>query len=234
MTNFTPSSPFSIPDIHTVDIWKIPLNTTSSDISALLSILSAEELERHRQMHERVRMPYLLSHSACRNILSLYLKISPAQIQYKKSTHGKPFLSPANTLRFNMSHSNTLAVIAVSNLSEVGVDIEFSDKNTDWEKVSKRFFSAEEVQYLFKQNKADQKKVFFQLWTRKEAYIKALGTGLATSLSSFNVTAPRITTEPSALNSEASWYQKDLKIHSQYAAAVVLNTQINKIRYHSY
>lgn len=110
MTNFNTPSQITIPDSHSVDIWQVHLDSQPADTSALLSILDAHELDRHKKMHKRVQLAYLLSHTACREILAQYLKLPPAQVRYKKNQHGKPFLDLDTSLNFNMSQDRKSVV----------------------------------------------------------------------------------------------------------------------------
>ena len=234
MTKFNSQFPVKPPAINTIDIWQIPLDSHLVDNSKLSTTLDTQELERYQHMHKKHQLSFLVSHIACRQILAHYLGIPAKQIKYKKNKHGKPLLDHDSAIHFNMSHSKTLAIIAVSAHSIVGVDLEFTGKKSSWEKIARRFFNPAEIQYLFEQEIADQKKTFFQIWTRKEAYIKALGTGFATPLASFNVINPNIMTDSGSTPDKNIWYQKDLDINPQYTATVVQNTPIDKIRYYSY
>lgn len=229
MTNPTHLPEITPPDIHTVDIWQVSLDS-SVETSALCTTLDTHELERYQHLHKNHQLSYLISHAACRQILAQYLNLSAAQIKYKKNQHGKPSLDHDTPIRFNISHSQKAAIIAISNHAEIGVDIEFNKKKPSWEKIARRFFNPLEVEHLFKQEKTIQEKIFFQIWTRKEAYIKALGTGFATPFASFNVITDNIITTPDT----NKWFQKDLESPLQYTAAVVQNTPIEKIRYYSY
>jgi len=224
----------SPPSTHVIDIWQIALDTPVTDPRSLILTLDNEETERYKKRQSKLQNSYLLSHVACRQILAHYLKLQAAEIKYKNNQHGKPLLNHETPLNFNMSHSHNKAIIAVSSDAMIGVDIEFSDKKTGWEKIAPRYFHAEEINHLFAQPKDQQKQTFFQIWTRKEAFIKAIGTGFATSLNSFSVIDKKINyqTNPSINNEE--WYRQDVEIDSPYIASVVQNTQIEKIRYYSY
>ncbi len=234
MTTPTHQSDLTIPDIHTVDIWQIALDIPSAQIQSLKNTLDSKELERHQHLHNKHQQSFLVSHIACRHILAQYLNLSAKQIIYKKNKYGKPLLDHGTPIRFNMSHSHNTAIIAISNNADIGVDVEFIKKKPSWEKIAHRFFHPNEIAYLFDQDTDEQKKSFFQIWTRKEAYIKALGTGFATPFSSFDVIKKDIILG-SANNPDTNiWYQKDLKVIPQYTAAIVQNTLIKKIRYYSY
>ena len=234
MTVINTPNHITLPPPHVIDIWQISLDALITDQHSLILTLDKEERERYQKRQNKLQSSYLLSHAACRQILAHYLNLAAGEIKYKKNQHGKPLLDHKTPLNFNMSHSRDKAIVAVTNHSTIGVDIEFSDKNTGWEKIVPRYFHPDEINYLFAQPKDRQKQTFFQIWTRKEAYIKAIGTGFATALASFSVIDKEISyhAEPSA-NSK-NWYRQDLEINSPYIASVVQNTQIEKIRYYSY
>lgn len=230
MPQLTPPIITLPPNINAIDIWKVSIDTLPIDITSLIDLLDNLERERYQHLHKNHQLTYLVSHAACRQILAKYLTVPAEQIKYKKNQYGKPLLDHETSIHFNMSHSHYYALIAVSNHSEIGVDIEYIEKKTSWEKIARRFFHDKEIAFLFDSDPSKQKSIFFQIWTRKEAYIKALGTGFSTPFSSFNVTEENITNDTNTI----IWYQKNLELSSQYFAAVTQNTPIEKIRYHSY
>lgn len=230
MTAF-PNSP---PGPDEIDIWTILLDTNHDSAEALKTLLDSQELERYDKLHPNHQHRYLVSHAACREILGRYTKTPVKQITYIKNDHGKPALNHENPIYFNLSHSQDMAILAISKYSDIGVDVEYYKSKATWEKIAKRFFTETEVSFLLNQPEDRQEKLFFQIWTRKEAYIKAIGTGLSTPLSSFDVTTSKTIKPIDSIESKAIWYQEDLTLSAQYTGAVVQNTPIKKIRYYSY
>jgi len=215
---------------YSIDIWLVELKKMDKDTSSLLNILDDTEQQRYHRLHRNHRHRYLLSHAACRNILSRYTGYTASEIQYTLNTHGKPGLinSP---FTFNLSHSHDLAIIVIGAGTEIGVDVEYIKPKPNWKKLAKRFFNTDEYSYLLQQAENHQLESFFQLWTRKEAFIKALGTGLSTPLKSFDSShAEQIKID----DADNCWYQKDLTLDSAYKGCVVQNTKIKKIRYYVY
>ncbi len=108
---------------------------------------------------------------------------------------GKPDLSPefGNRLRFNLSHSAGLALVAIADASNVGVDLEYIRAQSDYADIARQFFSADEVDYLMAVPSPLFTEMFFTCWTKKEAYLKACGEGFAIPLNSFSVP---MTTDP--------------------------------------
>jgi len=111
-------------------------------------------------------------------VLSNYLHISPAQIHFAKTLNGKPYLKDRRlrALQFNVSHSHGGMVCAVSYGEALGVDIEYPARKNRLDEISERYFHPQEIQQLQAINdEAQRRALFFQLWTSKEAYIKAMG-----------------------------------------------------------
>jgi 4'-phosphopantetheinyl transferase len=130
-----------------------------------------------------------------RDLLGRYLQTQPSQIRFVYNAFGKPDLGPAfaNRLKFNLSHSADLALIAIATASDVGVDLEYIRPESDYADIARRFFSAAEVDHLMALPSHLYAEGFFSCWTKKEAYLKACGEGLAMPLNSFSVP---LTTDP--------------------------------------
>lgn len=152
-----------------------------------LALLAAEERARYDSItRDAVRRCFLLSRALLRTTLSHYAPVAPADWEFCTNAHGKPeILSPALPLRFNLSHGGDYAVCAVTLNARLGVDIEAAHRQTRAQAIAKHYFSKAEYDDLLRQPHARQGERFFDYWTLKEAYVKALGTGLATSLKSF-------------------------------------------------
>jgi 4'-phosphopantetheinyl transferase len=121
-------------------------------------------------------------------LLGRYLRIPPSEIIFAYGTHGKPRVAaPQTTLAFNMAHSGELAAYAFAFGCEVGIDVEQPRRMTDEEDIVRRFFSPEEVRDWLAVHQAVRNITFFRGWTRKEAFIKAVGQGLSFPLHGFRV-----------------------------------------------
>lgn len=128
--------------------------------------------------------------SALRRVLGSYLHIPPESITFVYGEKGKPALLAAQNsldLRFNVSHSGSLGILAVTSGCELGVDIETRQRIVDYMAISNRFFARREHEALSKVPEELRQRAFLRCWTRKESYVKALGQGLACSLKSFSV-----------------------------------------------
>ena len=155
--------------------------------AAAPSCLAAEELARAERFKvEQARQEFFVSHYLLRRTLSRYLQTDAPSIRYRYGEHGKPHLaSPApHALNFNLSHSGDRLLIAVCHGAETGVDIELVQERSKPLKLASHFMSGEEAQQLARlTDPVTQRALFFSLWTRKEAYLKAMGKGFFHPLS---------------------------------------------------
>ena len=175
-----------------IDIWLCQSDALQDRRDYFSSLLSSEEKARAERFKFDIhRNRFIISHGFMRAVLAKYLKIEPYDIQYQQGDKGKPCLeNETHTLKFNLSHTQDVAILAVTKDAEVGVDIEYIDRKTDWQGICQRFFTEPEQQALFALDQAQQERSFFELWTRKEAYMKLLGTGLSLSPTKFTLTVP--------------------------------------------
>jgi 4'-phosphopantetheinyl transferase len=151
-------------------------------------ILSQEECQRAEGFYfDRHRINYVNAHLALRKILSMYHECQPSQLLFDKEKNGKPFLvRPSNTLEFNFSHSGEVALLALQLSQPIGVDIEVI-KERSILSLAKRYFSHKEASAVLNERTYTKQQLkFFQIWSQKEAFIKALGEGLRYPLDAFS------------------------------------------------
>jgi 4'-phosphopantetheinyl transferase len=189
-------------------------------------ILSADEMARAgRYRFARHRARFIWVRGLLRTILGEQLGRRPAEISFACAPGGKPYL--LNTpLCFNVSDSQDRALIAVACEREVGVDIEFLRPDTATSGIAERFFAAGEIAALRALPAEHRVRAFFICWTRKEAYLKARGTGLALPLARFEVTLspdlpPALVSAPEGPEEVARWKMQDIAAPAGYAAALV-------------
>ncbi|HEY9643835.1 MAG TPA: 4'-phosphopantetheinyl transferase superfamily protein [Coleofasciculaceae cyanobacterium] len=164
-----------------VQVWQAELDQSLPQVQALHKLLSVEEQSRAARFRREVdRWHFVVGRGSLRQILGQYLHLAPDQLQLGYGDHGKPFLIDAPHLQFNVSHAHGLALYVVRQTHPIGVDLEHLGRPLmDLEQLSERFFSAKEHAELLALP-ADQKlTAFFRGWTAKEAYLKAIGTGLS-------------------------------------------------------
>jgi 4'-phosphopantetheinyl transferase len=213
-----------------VDIWRIRLDLPIHVIQQLQKSLPVEEAARAAQFYFPAdQNRFIVSHASLRQILARYLHGEPSQLSFSVNAYRKPYLD-GRGLEFNLSHSGDLALIAVTPIRKVGIDVEQMRPGFGTEDISRRFFSPSEVAELQSLPVEQREPAFFLCWTRKEAYIKAQGMGLTLPLDSFDVSlSPG---EPALLRATrpdpgeaARWTLITLEVGPGYAAAVAVEGQ---------
>ncbi|MGP0070797.1 MAG: 4'-phosphopantetheinyl transferase family protein [Bryobacteraceae bacterium] len=171
-------------------LWVVRLEASDDNFARSRTWLSAEENARaERFRFERHARSYVLGRASLRALLGSYLGREPGQVRFAYGPQGKPALDDeACPLRFNASNSGNLAAFAFTLGCEIGVDVEQHRAIRDLEHIAHRFFSPEEAGELMELPATERDAAFFNCWTRKEAYIKAMGGGLSIPLDSFRVT----------------------------------------------
>jgi 4'-phosphopantetheinyl transferase len=173
-----------------VHSWCASLDVPPETSVRLYSTLTPDERARSaRFQFERDQQRFIVAHGMLRDLLGRYLQTHPGRIRFVYNAFGKPDLSPefGNRLTFNLSHSAGLALIAIASASNVGVDVEYIRTRCDYADIARHFFSAAEVDYLMALPRHLCAEAFFSCWTKKEAYLKARGEGLAIPLNGFSV-----------------------------------------------
>ena len=214
--------PLSDDDVH---VWRASLDLDPDLLHTMHTSLAPDEQARAaRFKFDRDRHRFIAARGILRRILGAYLARQPASLSFTYGPHGKPALNPndgGRMIQFNVSHAHGMALYAFANTREVGVDIEAVRPMADWEAIARRFFSPQEVTDILSRPKDLQQEAFFRCWTRKEAYLKARGSGMTLPLKSFVV---RLSEDGSdALQSEDRdrWSLCGLNPAPGYAGAVV-------------
>ncbi len=166
-----------------VHVWRVSLLRSPKAVSGLLPILSADEKARADvQAGDRLQRRFVVAHAETRRILAGYLNEDPRALVFAVHPHGKPHLTGVGRdLRFNLAHSGELALLAVSSHREVGIDVEWVDPRRDLGAILPAF-AAEERAALERIPEAERRAALFAAWTRKEAYLKAVGRGIGWGL----------------------------------------------------
>lgn len=220
-----------------VHVWRVSLDQPTSYCQQLRETLSADEQTRAERFYfEQDRQRFIVGRGLLRAILGRYLNIKPSQIQFCYGTRGKPSLAAttAETLRFNLSHSQGLALYAVTPEREIGIDIEYIRPLSQVEKLAERIFSEGEKAVFYTLPSHQQQEAFFNGWTRKEAYVKAIGDGLAQPLEQIEVSFKP--GEPAKLRSIAGdsqaasqWSLQQLIPEVGYVAALAVEGHSGRI-----
>jgi len=232
---------WNMPDLRDdeVHVWAAPLAVSASALATLKNTLSYSELERAARFRfERHRDRFIAGRGMLRVLLGRYLRADARQLEFEYGAAGKPELrgKPAgNSPHFNLAHSEDLALVAITRAAAVGVDVERVRPLKDSSELVSRFFSPRE-HALFKDLPESQKAVaFFNLWTRKEAWLKATGEGIAHSLHLVEVSflpgePARLLTLPESRGSHPSWALLDLQPAPGFVAALAIAAQAPKLR----
>ncbi|HQE93533.1 MAG TPA: 4'-phosphopantetheinyl transferase superfamily protein [Anaerolineae bacterium] len=186
----TPSHPFDLP-ADAVHVWRVDGHVSPDDVQRLADTLSpAEHARAARFRFPEHRERFIVAHGAVRDILSRYLDLPATQLIFSTNPYGKPTLAAPDHawLQFNLSHSGDLALVAVARDHPVGIDVEQMIPPEDFSRLVEQFFSVNENAAFRALPESKRAAAFFAGWTRKEAYVKALGTGVSLPLDHFDVT----------------------------------------------
>jgi 4'-phosphopantetheinyl transferase len=214
-----------------IDVWLVRLDPEPDRVERLGRLLTPDEWERaNRFRFDKHRRQYVVGRGALRTLLGAYTGTRPELVRFTYGPRGKPFLAPpldASGLQFNLSNSDELALVGFIRGIEIGVDIEYLKPMPDCEQISERFFSESERKVLRSIPFPAKEETFFNCWTRKEAYLKAVGEGLAAPLDSFDVTLapgdpPRMLTLKGDAERAARWFFHHLRPAPDYIGAVAV------------
>lgn len=242
-----PSTPLAPPVLalppDEVHIWitEPELITETWLLEAYRGILSPQEREKQQRfLFERHRKQYLVSHALVRITLSRYSLVPPEAWTFSTNAYGRPEIqAPASPgLRFNLSHTDGMVVVAVALAADVGVDVEDAQRAGETVSVADRFFAPSEVAALRALEVGRQRERFFEYWTLKESYIKARGMGLSLPLEQFGFElrpgqSPRISFDPRLEDDPEAWQFVQLRPSARHRVALALRrprTQPFKVR----
>jgi 4'-phosphopantetheinyl transferase len=192
-----------------IHVWTASLYEPD-DVGAMRALLSGDEIERAGRFHfEKDRTAFILARGFLRTMLGRYLG---GEVRFVYRSHGKPALDRAGP-GFNLSHTDGLALLGLTLESEIGVDVERIRSIENRDQIAERYFSPAEYGQVLSDD------AFFQCWTRKEAYIKAVGGGLSIPLKSINTDG---------------WSVIDLRPRGGYVGAVAVESGPWTLRTHDF
>jgi 4'-phosphopantetheinyl transferase len=215
-----------------VHLWlAVPGDVTSAElVQAYQDLMSPGELARHGRLRfARHRHAFAVSRALVRTTLSRYADVPPAAWRFRAGPQGRPEISAPSgheALRFNLSHTEGLVGCAVTLDHAVGFDVESVERGAEIGAIAQRFFSPSEARALDEVPAPARRRRFFEYWTLKEAYVKATGRGLTTSLSSFAVRLARdesidLDVVPE-VDDPAAWQFALLEVHPVHVAALAV------------
>jgi 4'-phosphopantetheinyl transferase len=229
-TQWIEAYPSQLIDSKKVHVWKACLDVNALQLERLFGHLSADEIERAEHFKfEKDRNRFVAARGILRYLLGCYLGVEPERLQFAYAHYGKPMLAPDFSyynLNFNLSHSGRFALYAFTRGRDVGVDLEQVRYDLDISHIAQRFFSPTEIHNLKQIHQEKRNDVFFQYWTRKEAFLKAVGQGLLFPMEQCDVSllCSTVLSPISFVGNKVEsllWYGMDLQLDAGYTAAVV-------------
>jgi len=223
-----------------VHVWESFIDADDETITGYFNLLSDDENQlalRFRFDHHRKQ--YVASHGLLRSILGGYLDIDPKLLAFCTNQYGKPQLSldkNISDIRFNLSHSHNLFIVAVSLGLEVGIDIEYINRDINFMEIAKSVFLKREIAKFNSIPENLQKTAFFRCWTRKEAYLKGKGHGLSTNLDRLEVSflyseSDAILSCKDSLEDGKTWHLFDIAPFPGYIGSLSTEGKPDTIKY---
>ena len=222
-------------DVH---VWRFPLDLDEARLGEFEPTLSDEERARaDRFRGASLRRRFVAGRGTLRLILAGYIGIAPARVAFTYGTRGKPGLARPMGLEFNLAHSGGLAYCALAWRRAIGVDVEAVRPMDNAERIIGRYFTPREQAEFLAYPGAERLAAFYRGWTRKEAFLKATGEGLAASLDSFEVSLGADPGPPRSLLVRAGtdpheagrWTLRDLDAPIGFTAALAVAGQPGRI-----
>lgn len=221
------TGPMASPETPRISLWQVSLDLPPPHLRVFAATLSPEEQARtalHPDPVQRNRA--IAARGWVRELLGEATGISPHALSFRIDSHGKPHVLDAS-VSFNLTHTGPQALMAIApGTLPVGVDLERLDRIVHPAPIVRRFFSEREIAAFEAIPEAEQTGTFFRMWTRKEAFVKGLGVGIADHLRQFDVATgeaanglveSRIGGEPAS-----AWCLRDLNVVPGHAAAIAV------------
>lgn len=227
----------TVPRAGEIDLWRVNLEQDPASIDSLFELLPSDEKDRaNKFVFAKDRLHFIAARGELRKIIGGYLGMSPEEVKFSVRHYGKPYLSSDDEgLKFNLSHSRGIALIAVSGGREVGVDVECVNTDFDVFSIAPSVFSAAEVERIRSLSSDVQAETFFAGWTRKEALLKAMGDGLSspeelqTAISSIG--ADEVVFRSSENGKYTDWSLTSFELDGGFKAALAVEGNVRNIRY---
>ncbi len=223
-----------------IHVYCADLDQPESRIHQLQSLLARDEQQRaDRFRFEPDKNRFIVCRGILRIILSNYLGIEAGSVEFEYGVHGKPALrinSATQTLRFSLSHSHSVAVYALTCNQQIGVDVERIRQIPGASRIVERYFTPRESAVYRSLALGEKEQAFFRAWTCKEAYLKAVGTGLGQSLSSVEVSmapgeAPRLLMIEGSPATAGGWSLRLFKPKPHYLATLATEARSCQLRF---
>lgn len=210
-----------------VHIWCLSLCHSPSECARYRQFLSPYEIERAARLKNvQAQSRYIAGRGMLREIVGNYLDSTPAHVNLATGENGKPFLAEhSGKLSFNLSHAGDHLIVAIASGIAVGVDIERIDDDRPLRDMARLVFSRREQEEWFHLSSSPRLQIdsFYRCWVRKEACLKAFGSGFAIHATSFDVTPLDVTMPPRHVHcAGTSWLVQDIGAPHDYCAALAV------------
>jgi len=217
-----------------VEIWHGKVTTEDAHYQAYWRVLDeAEQTQARKFKNSLLHKRYVEIHGRLRNLLAQTLNQSPENIRIKKAEHGKPYLADYPELAFNLSHSADRWMIALGWNCQLGADIEIYKQRINLSGLVDKCFAEEEAAYWTNLPETKKYREFYRFWTRKEAFVKATGYGIALGLN-LCVINPENPTEllrvPENCGLASAWHVQDIDLGEAVCGALVTDKKFCVIR----
>ena len=215
--------------IKTVHVWAASLQVSPKALKMFAASLAPDETERATRFRFPIhRDRFIAGRGLLRQLLATYLGVEPRSLDFRYGARGKPALAGSSRgVQFNVAHSEDLLLMAITRDGVVGVDVERVRGLPDFEELVSQFFSPNECSQFRKLSSEQKPAAFFNLWTRKEAWLKATGEGITHLLNqvevSFLPSEPAwLIRLPNAYVNTSSWSLYELAPQPGFTAALAL------------
>lgn len=218
-----------------IQIWTATLDREPAQLAQFHALLDAEEKARaDRFLREQARTRFTVSRGLLRIVLGQLLERDPASFAFTYGYNGKPELAEKTGLQFNVSHSGRRWYLAVAEGRRLGVDVERVRPDFATFEIANRFFAPREVADLTTFPAEERANAFFRCWTRKEAFIKAIGAGLGFPLQEFVVSlgeSAELRSISGSIDAALEWSMEALIAPEGYCAALAVEGPVSEVQY---
>lgn len=224
---------------RTVWVWTVQLD--ARDCAWHWELLSGDERERASRFRFAIhRNRYVRCRGAVRLILGQALRCQPQAVRLAYSPFGKPELAACHRtddLRFNVSHCENFAVIAIARGVSVGVDVEHAGRLADFDDIARGVLPEIDYRELTAAGPNQRARVFYRSWTRREAWLKATGQGISKGMKHFSfVPTPMNSLRVVDQNGSVidDWHVRDLALPAPYLGALATSASIEEVSVHAF
>lgn len=207
------------------------LPSMNQDLKKLWTPLSDQEkTQAEKFINKPLRDRYVMSHGLLRYLLSLYISSEPHEIQYSVNQFGKPFLKEKSSrVQFNMSHSKDYAAYIIGLDYQIGIDIEWKDKTINFEEISDLVLSPAETNNFKTLEPKKKFHTFYDIWTKKEAIVKAIGEGLSYPIKTIEIMNSADNAKGCYTVNGNTFHCSELQNLDGYAGAIALEHKVDEL-----